>query len=153
MRASTTQHFLSCLWTMDRIRIVVLSYPYQLIIINNSKNLLTNLHVNYNGALFAHIMKNKKKTKSSKKTKLVIPNKEVTSLRPDMVLIEPNDRGRNYNANNLMDVWLVIRILTLVIGNLTLVLGLKSKVISLLTLIMFIKTLVESIQALVMGHG
>lgn len=87
MRASTTQHFLSCLWTMDRIRIVVLSYPYQLIIINNSKNLLTNLHVNYNGALFAHIMKNKKKTKSSKKTKLVIPNKEVTSLRPDMVLI------------------------------------------------------------------
>lgn len=98
-------------------------------------------------------MKNKKKTKSSKKTKLVIPNKEVTSLRPDMVLIEPNDRERNYNANNLMDVWLVIRILTLVIGNLTLVLGLKSKVIRLLTLIMFIKTLVESIQALVMGHG
>lgn len=72
---------------MDRIRIVVLSYPYQLIIINNSKN-----------------EEQKKKTKSSKKTKLVIPNKEVTSLRPDMVLIEPNDRERNYNANNLMDV-------------------------------------------------
>lgn len=55
-------------------------------------------------ALFAHIMKNTKKTKTSKKTKLFIPNKEVTSLRPDMVLIEPNDRERNYNANNLMDV-------------------------------------------------